>query len=98
MGRSLPPATQLILDQIAETMPLYRALRRGDQFILDEFFNSVQQHRAAIANAASLLPLEALLLLVQLEERKVFQGQLNDLYEQIRGLRAELQALRDASR
>ena len=70
MGRSLPPASQLILNQVAELKPIYGALRRSDQLALDEIFDLVQQHRAAVANAASLLPLEAVLVLVLLEEHK----------------------------
>jgi hypothetical protein len=70
MGRSLPPASQLILNQIAELKPIYETLRRSDQLALDEIFDVVQQHRAALANAANLLPLEALLVLVLLEEHK----------------------------
>jgi hypothetical protein len=70
MGRSLPPASQLILNQVAELKPIYEALRRSDQLALDEIFDLVQQHRAALANAANLLPLEALLVLVLLEEHK----------------------------
>jgi hypothetical protein len=93
MGRSLAPATQLIVDQIAEVKPLYAALRRSDQLVLDEFFDSVAQHRAAIANAASLLPLEAILVVVQLEERKRFQRMLHELYAELQELRGELGAL-----
>jgi hypothetical protein len=90
MGRSLPPASQLILNQVAELKPMYGALRRSDQLALDEIFDLVQQHRAAVANAASLLPLEAVLVLVLLEEhkrathlRKEFQVELESLKREI---------------
>jgi hypothetical protein len=90
MGRSLPPASQLILNQIAELKPIYGALRRSDQLALDEIFNLVQQHRAAIANAASLLPLEAVLVLVLLEEHKRVTHIHVELDSAIQGLRPEI--------
>jgi hypothetical protein len=89
MGRSLPPASQLILNQIAELKPIYGALRRSDQLALDDIFDLVQQHRAALANAANLLPLEALLVLVLLEEHK----RLSHIQAQLEG---ELQRLERA--
>jgi len=87
MGRSLPTASQLILDQLAELKPLYAALRRSDQLALDEIFGLVQQHRPALANAANLLPLEALLVLVLLEEHKRTTQVCEELYREIESLR-----------
>ena len=87
MGRSLPPASQLILNQNAELKPIYAALRRSDQLALDEIFGLVQQHRAALANAANLLPLEALLVLVLLEEHKHATHIRDELYSEIESLR-----------
>ena len=93
MGRTLPPVTQLLLAQIVEVKSLYGALRRSDQLILDDFFDSIQQHRAAIANAASLLPLEAILLLMLLETRKREAHIHDELYRELERLRQELCAL-----
>src|SRR5215217_6662685 len=70
MGRTLPSATQLILEHFAELEPLYNALRRSDQLIFDKFFEDISQHRAAIDNARNLLPMELLPLAILLEERK----------------------------
>jgi hypothetical protein len=70
MGRTLPSATQLILDEFAELKPLYSALRRADQIIFDKFFEAISQHRAAIDNARNLLPMELIPLAILLEERK----------------------------
>lgn len=70
MGRKLPSATQLAFEQIAELKPFYDALRRSDQLILDQFFEAVLQHRAAIGNVANLLPMEVLPFVILLEERK----------------------------
>jgi hypothetical protein len=70
MGRTLPSTTQLAFDLIAELKSFYSALRRRDQLILDQFFEDVLQHRAAISNAASLLPMELMPLTILLEEHK----------------------------
>jgi hypothetical protein len=70
MGRTLPSATQLILDEFAELKSLYGALRRSDQLIFDKFFEAISQHRAAIDNARNLLPMELIPLAILLEERK----------------------------
>ena len=93
MGRSLPSATQLAFDEFAELRPLYGALRRNDQLILDKFFEQVLQHRAAIANATSLLPLEIMPLVILLEERKRSNRMYDELYSQIERLERKLRLL-----
>lgn len=94
MGRSLPPASQLVLQQIDEVRPLYEALRRSDQLILDRIFEEIGPHRAAIANAANLLPLEAMLVLALLEERKKCSLTFDELYEEMARLHREIEELR----
>ena len=83
MGRTLPPASQLILQQIDEIKPLYEALRRSDQLILDHIFEEISPHRAAIANAANLLPLESMLLLALLEQHKTLTHTVAELYREL---------------
>ena len=73
MGRSLPTASQLILNQLAELKPIYAALRRSDQLALDELFVAARQHLAAAAYAAHALPMEIFLLAMLLEEHKEVQ-------------------------
>ena len=70
MGRTLPSTTQIAFDLIAELEPFYGALRRSDQLILDKFFEDALQHRAAISNAATLLPMEVMPFVILLEEHK----------------------------
>ena len=70
MGRTLPSTTQMVFRLIAELEPFYGTLRRSDQLILDKFIESVLQHRPAIANTDSLLPMEVLPFVILLEERK----------------------------
>ena len=80
MGRTLPSTTQLAFDQIAELKPFYEALRRTDQMILDRFFESILQHRAAISHAANLLPMEVMPFVILLEEHKRNRQVYHDLY------------------
>jgi hypothetical protein len=86
MGRTLPSTTQIAFEQIAELKPFYDALRRSDQLILDKFFEAVLQHRAAIGNAANLLPMEVIPFVILLEERK----RNNHIYNELYGLFEEL--------
>ena len=86
MGRTLPSTTQIVFDQFAELRPLYDALRRSDQLILDTFFEAILQHRAAIGNATSLLPMEVMPMVILLEQHKRNHHIHNELY----GLIAEL--------
>ncbi|HXQ35924.1 MAG TPA: hypothetical protein VN843_18050 [Anaerolineales bacterium] len=87
MGRTLPSTTQIVFDQIAELRPLYEALRRTDQLILDTFFEAILQHRAAIGNAANLLPMEVLPIAILLEEHKRSKR----IYDELHGLIVELE-------
>lgn len=87
MGRTLPSTTQLAFEQIAELKPFYQALRRADQLILDRFFESILQHRAAISHAANLLPMEVMPFVILLEEHK----RSNQVYNELHVLIEEIQ-------
>lgn len=93
MGHTLPSTTQIVFEQIAELKPLYDALRRSDQLILDKFFEAILQHRAAIGNAANLLPMEIMPFVILLEERKRNERIQNELYALIEGLEKRLDQL-----
>ena len=93
MGRSLPSATLLAFDVFDELRPLYGALRRTDQLILDKFFEYLLQHRAAIANATSLLPMEVMPLAILLEERKRNNRMYDELCSHIEQLERKLNQL-----
>jgi hypothetical protein len=90
MGRTLPSTTQLVFDLIAELKPFYETLRRSDQLILDQFFESALQHRAALGNAANLLPMEVMPFILLLEERKRNNHIITELYSQIEDLEKNL--------
>ena len=70
MGRTLPSATQVFLQEQAAFARFRRALRRTDQLALDDLFTSARQHLAAAQYATHALPFEVLLLAMLLEEHK----------------------------
>jgi hypothetical protein len=90
MGRTLPSTTQLVFNLIAELKPFYETLRRSDQLILDQFFESALQHRPALSNAANLLPMEVMPFILLLEERKRNNHIIIELYSQIEDLEKNL--------
>ena len=82
MGRTLPSATQVFLQEQAAFARFRRALRRPDQLALDDLFTSARQHLAAAQYATHALPFEVLLLAMLLEEHKEvlrMRQQLEDL-------------------
>jgi hypothetical protein len=93
MGRTLPSTTQLAFEQIAELKPFYEALRRTDQLILDRFFESILQHRAAISHAANLLPMEVMPFVILLEEHKRNSQVYNELYILIEEIQSKIKFL-----
>jgi hypothetical protein len=93
MGRTLPSTTQLAFEQIAELKPFYEALRRADQLILDRFFESILQHRAAISHAANLLPMEVMPFVILLEEHKRNSQVYNELYVLIEAIENKIKSL-----
>jgi len=93
MGRTLPSTTQLAFEQIAELKPFYEALRRADQLILDRFFESILQHRAAISYASNLLPIEVMPFVILLEEHKRNRQVYNELYVLIEEIQNKIKFL-----
>ena len=71
MGRTLPSITQAFLQEQEALTRFRRALRRNDQFALDDLLASARQHLAAAAYAAHPLPFETFLLAMLLEEQNV---------------------------
>ena len=93
MGRTLPSTTQLAFNLIAELESFYGALRRSDQLILDKFFEDALQHRAALSNAANLLPMEVMPFAILLEEHKRNSQVYNELYSLINEIETKLKPL-----
>jgi hypothetical protein len=70
MGRTLPTITQQLTATEAALSRFRRALRKSDQYILDGLFASARRHTAAISQTDALLPFEAALLAIVLEQAK----------------------------
>jgi hypothetical protein len=87
MGRNLPSATQLVHEVIGELRPFAEMLPPHDRWILNKFYEYALNNRAAIANAARLMPMEATLLVILLEERKRTNHALNELKAEIERLK-----------
>lgn len=70
MGRTLPTITQQISDTEAALARFRRTLRKSDQYILDGMFAAARRHTAAISQTDALLPFEAALLAILLEQAR----------------------------
>ena len=70
MGRTLPSAAVVLMQEEAGFARFRRALRRADQLALDDLFTAARQHVAAVQYAAHALPFEVMMLSMLLEEHK----------------------------
>jgi hypothetical protein len=70
MGRTLPTLTQQLTETEAALARFRRALRKSDQYIFDGLFAAARRHTAAISQTEALLPFEAALLAILLEQAK----------------------------
>ena len=82
---------------IGELKPFSEMLSPHDRWILNKFYEYALNNRAAIANAASLMPLEATLLIILLEERKRTNHALNELQAEIERLKQDPNRPRQSS-
>jgi 7-keto-8-aminopelargonate synthetase-like enzyme len=96
MGRNFPSATQLVHEMIGELKPLSEMLAPQDRWILNRFYEYALNNRTAIANAASLMPMEATLLIILLEERKRTNQAIHELQAEIAKIRQEQKRLGQA--
>ncbi len=87
MGRNFPSATELVHEVIDELKPFSEMLPPHDRWILNRFYEYALNNRTAIANAASLMPMEATLLIILLEERKRTSRVLDELQAEIEKLK-----------
>lgn len=70
MGRTLPTLTQQISETEAALARFRRMLRKSDQYLLDGLFAAARHHTAAISHTDALLPFEAILLAMLLEQAR----------------------------
>ena len=87
-------ATELAHKIIAELMPLADMLSPSDRRIIKRFCEYILQNRVSISNATSLLPLEAALVVVQVEEHENNNYQFSDLRNQLQELKREIEELK----
>jgi hypothetical protein len=73
MGRTLPTISQQLTETEAMLSRFRRMLRKEDQYVLDGLFAQARMHIAAIGQTESLLPFEAALLAMLLEQAKDIQ-------------------------
>ncbi len=92
-AKNLSP-TELAHKIIAELMPLADMLSPSDRRIIKRFCEYILQNRVSISNATSLLPLEAALVVVQVEEHENNNYQFSDLRSQLLELKREIEALK----
>ncbi len=90
MGRNLPSASELVFQTVGELRHVGEMLPLQDRITLDRFAEFALNHRAAIAHAASLQPMEIMLLLLLLEQHKTLERINHELRTEIERLKADL--------
>ncbi len=90
MGRNFASATELVRQMIGELEHVGEVLPLTERHILKQFCDFALNNRAAIANAASLTPLEVMLLVVLVDERKRSERIEYELRRDIERLKADL--------
>jgi hypothetical protein len=70
MGRTLPSATQLFIEQERLFNRFKHAVSRSDQHHITTLFDNAHKHVACMAYAAHPIPLQMILLAMLVEEHK----------------------------
>jgi hypothetical protein len=100
MGRNTLSTTALAHKLIADLQPLSAMLAPNERRVVEKFFDTILQQRVAIAEATDLLPLEAALVILLVEERRrndaENEGLYQELHRQIQELRGEIEILTKA--
>lgn len=94
MGRHTLSTTALAHKLIADLKPLSEMLPPNERRIVEKFFEIILQERVAIANATDLLPLEAALVILLVDERRRSNREDDHLFQQIQELRNEVERLK----
>jgi hypothetical protein len=82
--RVFPEATQAVYQSQPAVGRFHRALRRGDQYALEELIDYAQKHLAAARVTADPTSLELMLLSMLLEQHKEVQRLHNRLEKLLR--------------
>lgn len=70
MGRTLATINQIITSEETALADFRRTLRREDQRVFDILFAAARKHTAAISQANHVLPFEAIMLAMLLEQAR----------------------------
>lgn len=90
--RNLSP-TELVHKLIAELMPLANMLSPNDRRIIRRFCDYILQNRVSVSEAVGLLPVEAALVIIQVEEHKKNQHEFVKLHDELQELRVKIEGL-----
>jgi hypothetical protein len=98
MGRHTLSTTALAHKLIADLKPLSEMLPPNERRIVEKFFDIILQQRVAISEATDLLPLEAALVVLLVEERRRNDFENEEIYQelqrQIQELKGEIEMLK----
>ena len=83
--------TELAHKIIVELMPLADMLSPADRRIIKKFCEYILQQRVSISNATSLLPLEAALVIMQLEEHKNNAHEFSEIHNELQEIRRKIE-------
>jgi glycine cleavage system regulatory protein len=87
--------TALVYKVVGELMALADYLAPAQQRIVKRFCDVLLNNRAAIADATTLLPLEAALVVIQVEEHANTNYEISELHKRIEELGGEIRELRN---
>ena len=97
MDRHLLSTNELVHQVIAELRPFAEILPPQDRQVFNEFTEYALNNHAAIADAASLLPLEGTLLVLLLEEHRRCQQLYDVLCTEIERLKEATEQLKETA-
>src|SRR5512138_1620424 len=95
MRQNTLSTTGLAQKLISDLKPLSEMLTPNERRVVEKFCESILQQRVAIANATDLLPLEAALVILLVEERRRNDAEREVLYQELHG---QIQELREEIR
>ena len=87
--------TALVHKLIHELMFLADMLYPHQQRIIKKFCDIILNNRSAVSDSTNLLPLEAALFVIQVEEHENTYYEVNELHKRIDRLTREIQELRN---
>ena len=94
VNRNLPP-TALADKLVSELMLLASMLYPNQQRIIKRFCDIILQNRAAVADSTVFLPLEAALMVIQVEEHMNMNSEITKLHKRLDESSREIDELRN---